>query len=167
MIDGVMAKRNTGTSSKMRPLVIALGPGFTAGVDAHFVVETNPASPQLGRVISEGRAEEDTDTPTPVLGLTFERLISAPAEGRLVLLRSIGDQIAKDETIGQVESSPVIANIPGRIWGLMREGVMVQKGQKIGDIDPRGKRELCFEITDQAKTIGEGVLKAIIRFYEK
>jgi xanthine dehydrogenase accessory factor len=167
LIDGVMAKRNTGTSVKDAPLIVALGPGFVAGEDAHFVVETNPASPHLGRVISEGQTENDTDIPTSVLGLTTERLIRAPAEGILSLIKKIGDKIAQGETLGYVGSRHIKANISGCVWGVIRNGVEVKEGQKIGDIDPRGKRELCFEITDQAKTIGEGVLKAIIRFYEK
>ena len=54
-IDAVMAKRNTGTTMDKAPMVIALGPGFIAGRDVHFVVETNPNSHFLGRVII-GRA---------------------------------------------------------------------------------------------------------------
>jgi xanthine dehydrogenase accessory factor len=167
LIDGVMAKRNTGTSIRDAPLVIALGPGFVAGQDAHAVVETNPASPQLGRVISEGGAEEDTDTPTPVLGLTTERLIRAPADGMLSLIRNIGDKIAQDETLGYVGSRHIKANISGCVWGVVRNGVEVKEGQKIGDIDPRKERDLCFEITPQAKVIAEGALKAITRFCRK
>jgi len=54
LIDAVMAKRNTGTRISDAPLVIALGPGFEAGKDAHLVIETNPRSSKLGRVISQG-----------------------------------------------------------------------------------------------------------------
>ena len=64
-IDGVMAKSNIGTTLQNASLVIALGPGFEVEKDCHFAVETNPASPSLGRVILEGRAEENTREPTP------------------------------------------------------------------------------------------------------
>jgi len=166
-IDGVMAKRNTGTTMECAPLVIALGPGFAAGRDAHFVVETNPASPYLGRVISEGQAEEDTGIPVSVLALTTERLIRSPAEGDLFLLKGIGDEVTKGETIGYVDSSPVKANIPGCIWGIVRNSVWVRARQKIGDIDPRGKKELCFEIAAEAQTIADGALEGIITFQSR
>jgi xanthine dehydrogenase accessory factor len=41
IVDAVMAKRNTGTAISDAPLVIGLGPGFTAGLDCHAVIETN------------------------------------------------------------------------------------------------------------------------------
>lgn len=167
LIDAVMTKRNTGTTIDDAGLVIALGPGFVAGVDAHFVVETNPASPELGRVISEGRAEEDTDIPTPVLGLTSERLIRSPAQGMLSLRKKIGDLIKEGETIGCVSSSAVKAGIDGTLWGIVRDGLEVKGGQKIGDIDPRGERALCFQITTQARTIAEGVPRTIERFFDQ
>jgi len=167
LIDAVMAKKNTGTTLNHAPLVIALGPGFTAGVDAHLVVETNPASPLLGRVISEGEADSDTHTPTPVLGLTAQRLIRAPAEGVLFLLKKIGERIAEGETIGYAGSSIVKACVSGSVWGLVREGLNVKQGQKIGDIDPRGERDLCFQITPQARAIAEGVVRAIVSSFNR
>jgi len=162
-IDGVMAKRNTGTTIKDAPLVIALGPGFVAGKDVHFILETNPASPYLGRVISEGQAEEDTGEPTSVLGLTTERLLRSPADGKLFSFKRIGDEVAKDETIGYVNSSQVKAQVSGCVWGLVRDGIILKKGQKIGDIDPRGKREICFVIAAEARRIADGVLEGIVR----
>ncbi len=83
MIDAIMAKRNTGASRDDAPLVIALGPGFLAGRDAHYVVETNPNTDSLGAVIASGSADENTGVPTPVLGLRKERLILATTDGVL------------------------------------------------------------------------------------
>ncbi|MFN8452685.1 MAG: hypothetical protein U0521_29780 [Anaerolineae bacterium] len=40
VVDARMEKRNLGTTMDDAPLVVALGPGFTAGVDCHAVVET-------------------------------------------------------------------------------------------------------------------------------
>ncbi len=160
-IDGVMAKRNTGTTLQNAPLVVALGPGFVAEKDCHFVVETNPASPFLGRVISEGEAERDTLKPTSVMGLTTERLLKAPVAGKLVSVKEIGEDVAEGETVAYVNWNGVKAKVSGCIWGLLHSGTPVKKGQKIGDIDPRGRRELCFEITAEARTIADGVLKGI------
>jgi xanthine dehydrogenase accessory factor len=167
LIDAVMARRNMGTSIHLAPLVIALGPGFEGGKDAHLVVETNPVSPDLGRAISEGQAEADTGIPTPVLGLSKERIIRAPEEGVLFSIKQLGDEVLKDETIGYVNSRRIKAPIRGCIWGLVRDGSVVRAGQKIGDIDPRMNRELCSEIAFEAQVIASGVLKAIMNFQQR
>ena len=41
LVDAILAKKNQGTRLTDAPLVVALGPGFRAGRDAHLVVETN------------------------------------------------------------------------------------------------------------------------------
>ena len=94
-IDGVMAKHNTGTSVENAPLVIALGPGFVGGRDAHQIVETNPNSHYLGRVVTEGSAEENTRIPSSIAGMDKERLIMAPEAGILRSIRQIGDRVKK------------------------------------------------------------------------
>jgi len=76
--------------------------------------------------------------------------------------RSIGDRVNKGSVVAAVDDSPVIAMIDGVVRGLLREGITVRKGMKIGDIDPRGKRELCFSISEKARAIGGGVLEAIL-----
>ena len=40
VVDAILAKHNLGTNKNMAPLTIALGPGFTAGVDVDVVIET-------------------------------------------------------------------------------------------------------------------------------
>ncbi len=162
LIDAVMAKRNTGITIRMAPLVIALGPGFVAGTDVHLVVETNPASPHLGRLIFDGPAEEETGIPTEIYGFTRERLIISSGKGVLRALKKIGDAVKKNEVIATVCDQPILANISGTIWGLIRDGVQVKAGQKIGDIDPRGDPKSCWIITPQARLIADGVLKGIL-----
>ena len=62
VVDAVLAKTNTGTTLDSAAFVVALGPGFEAGVDCHAVIETNRGH-NLGRAIWEGAAEADTGTP--------------------------------------------------------------------------------------------------------
>ena len=40
VVDAILAKKNLGTHREMAPITVALGPGFTAGVDVDAVVET-------------------------------------------------------------------------------------------------------------------------------
>jgi len=74
IIDAIMAKRNLGTSLSHAELVIALGPGFTAGRDAHVVIETHRGH-NLGRIIENGSAFPDTGIPEEVQGETSQRVL--------------------------------------------------------------------------------------------
>lgn len=56
LVDAVLAKHNTGTTIQDAALVIGVGPGFTAGVDCHAVIESKRGH-FLGRVITEGTSK--------------------------------------------------------------------------------------------------------------
>lgn len=161
VVDAIMAKRNVGTRIGDAPVVIALGPGFTAGVDVHAVVETNRGH-YLGRVILEGEAEPNTGVPGLVDGYGTERVLRAPAEGTLNPLRSIGDYVEAGEVVGWVDDESVQAPFKGIIRGLIHARVSLHKGMKIGDIDPRAVPEHCFTVSDKALAIGGGVLEAVL-----
>ncbi len=162
-IYALMAKKNTGTSNSLAPLIIALGPGFYAGRDAHYVIETNPGNPDLGKIIENGASDKQTGIPTEVMGITTERLLLSPDTGILQGIKDIGDPVQKGDVIGYVGDKKMEAPISGLIWGLIRTPADVKKGQKVGDIHPGTDRNVCFEITPQAKVIAEGVYMAILK----
>ena len=164
LIDAILAKKNIGTSTDFAPLVIALGPGFEAGRDAHFVVETNRGH-NLGRLLTAGSAAPNTGIPGPILGITTERVLRAPAEGMWRNKKDIGDAVSKGDTVGSVAGEPLEAPIGGVLRGMIRPGIRVTKGLKIGDIDPRGVKEFCYTISEKALAIAGGVLEGIMRFY--
>lgn len=166
LIDAIMAKKNLGTRIKDAPLVIGLGPGFTAGKDVHIVIETNRGH-HLGRMILKGEAEPDTGIPGEVGGYGIERLLRTMKKGVFHPQRSIGEKVTKGSVVAVVDDYPVIAQLSGVVRGLLREGIEAQKGMKVGDIDPRGKREFCFTISEKARAIGGGVLEAILYWYNK
>jgi xanthine dehydrogenase accessory factor len=164
VVDAILAKKNIGTHMKEAPLVIGLGPGFTASQDVHFVIETNRGH-NLGRIITSGNAEPDTGIPGSIKGYTEERVLRAPCDGELNAQHSIGDHVKRGDTIGTVAEEPVIARIDGVIRGLIRSSVSVRRGLKIGDIDPRGIVDYCNTISEKARAIGGAVLEAILRVY--
>jgi len=165
-LDAIMAKKNLGTHIKKAPLVIGLGPGFYAGKDVNIVIETNRGH-DLGRLILKGTAEPDTGIPGNIGGYTLERVLRTMKKGIFHPQKSIGDRVSKGTVVAVVDDFPVIAKISGMVRGLIREGVQVRKGMKVGDIDPRGKRESCFTISDKARAIGGGVLEAILYWFNK
>ncbi len=162
VVDAVLAKRNLGTSRWMAPCVVALGPGFTAGVDAHAVVETCRGH-DLGRVYVTGTALPDTGIPGPIGGFGAERVLRAPRDGSFRTQRSIGDAVRAGEIVAEVEGVEIRASIAGVLRGLLHPGLEVHAGQKVGDVDPRGERGLCFTISDKANAVAGGVLEAAFR----
>ena len=156
-----MAKRNIDTHISDAPLVIALGPGFIAGVDCHAVVETNRGH-RLGRVIWQGAAEANTGTPGIVAGKGRERVLRAPVTGVASWRVEIGDRVRERQILGDVAGHEIAAPFDGVVRGLIAPGTTVPVGLKIGDIDPRDDVESCFTISDKALAIGGGVLEAIL-----
>jgi len=161
LIDAIMAKKNLGTQINDAPLVIGLGPGFTTEKDVHIVIETNRGN-NLGKVILNGTAEPDTGIPGEVGGYTLERLLRTMKQGIFRPHKSIGERVSKGSVVAVVDDFPVIAKISGVVRGLLRDGIEVKKGMKVGDIDPRGKKEFCFTISDKARAIAGGALEAIL-----
>lgn len=161
LIDAIMAKKNLGTQINDASLVIGLGPGFTAGKDVHLVIETNRGN-ALGKVIYTGTAEPDSGIPGDIGGYTAQRVLKTMKKGIFHPHKDIGDKVNKGVVVAVIDDFPVIAEISGVVRGLLRKGIEVKKGVKVGDIDPRGKRELCFAISDKGRAIGGGVLEAIL-----
>lgn len=165
VVDAILAKKNLGTTKEMAPLVIALGPGFTAGEDVDVVIETKRGH-NIGRVIRSGSAVPNTGIPGIIGGYGKERVMHAQAEGILRNVASIGDIVEARAVIAEIETEngtvPVEASLSGLLRGLIRDGYPVTKGFKIADIDPR-KEELqnCFTISDKARCIAGSVLEVI------
>jgi xanthine dehydrogenase accessory factor len=161
VVDARMLKRNSGTRPQDAPLIVALGPGYEAGVDCHVVIETNRGH-ALGRALWHGTSEPNTGTPGEVGGMTSQRVLYAPRDGFVLPARAIGDVIEVGETIATVGDVPVQASIRGVLRGLIHPEVPVTRGTKIGDLDPRARPEHCFMISEKSLAIGGGVLEAIL-----
>ncbi len=161
LIDAIMAKHNTGTRLGDAPIVVALGPGFVAGVDCHAVVETNRGH-NLGRVYYRGPAETDTDVPGQIGGENNRRVLRAPTSGVFHAERKIGEVVKTGEVIGYVGSVPLAAQIDGVLRGMLADGLFIAGGTKVADIDPRGNMSHCFSVSDKAWAVGGGVLEAVL-----
>jgi xanthine dehydrogenase accessory factor len=163
VVDAILAKHNLGTSKDEASLVIALGPGFTAGTDCHLVIETNRGH-DLGRIIVSGSAEPNTGVPGNIAGHTGERVLRAPTAGTFQSQHAIGDLVCRNDIIGHVAGRPVTARLDGMLRGLIRSGTVVTTGLKLGDIDPRGTQAHYHTISDKARAIAGAVLEGVMRF---
>ena len=163
VVDAILAKRNLGTAITDAPIVLALGPGFTAGVDCHGVVETKRGH-DLGRLILEGSAIPNTGVPGDIGGYTEERIIRAPADGLFEPLAAIGDRVEEGAPVARVAGAVVCARLTGVVRGMLPAGLAVKQGMKAGDIDPRCEARHCFTVSDKARAIGGGVLEGLLYF---
>ena len=163
VVDARLAKVNLDTAIFDAPIVIAVGPGFTAGKDCHAVVETQRGH-YLGRAIYEGAPAANTGIPGNIGGYTVERIIRAPKAGVFRPVHDIGDQVDADEVVAYVDESPVRCLIGGTLRGILPEGTVVFAGMKSGDVDPRCQPDHCRCASDKALSVGGGVLEALLHF---
>lgn len=165
VVDAMLAKRNLGTSMDMAPLTVALGPGFEAGRDAHYVIETMRGH-DLGRIIASGSAAPNTGIPGVIGGYGAERVIHAPAAGVFRMRRDIGSVLEAGEAVGFIDTPegaiPVQTKIAGLLRGVLRDGYTVSKGFKLADVDPRlDQLKNCATISDKARCIAGSVLELV------
>ncbi len=164
-VDGRMRKQPPEQTLCDAFFTIGLGPGFTAGLDCHAVIETN-RGPSLGRVIYQGSAQPDTGIPEKVGEVQSERVLRAPCTGTLTTLVEIGAVITSGQPLAKIEQSEITtllaAPFAGVLRGILQTGLTVKPGEKIGDIDPRSDPKLAFFISDKALAVGGGVIEAIL-----
>lgn len=179
VVDAILAKKNLGTTRDMAPCVIGLGPGFTAGCDVDYVIETKRGH-NLGRIITDGTAAANTGIPGIIAGYGKERVMHSPAAGYVYGLVRIGDMVEQGDPVAIITGTPqdtvsirtegtlIRASLTGLVRGLIRDGYPVTPGFKTADIDPR-KEELknCFTISDKARCLGGAVLTAVLMDQKK
>lgn len=162
LVDARMLKVDPGDLRERAPLVIGLGPGFNATQNCQAVIETQRGH-DLGRVIWQGPATPNTGIPGRVGGETLQRVIYAPAGGRVSWKVDFGDLVKEGQIIGHIDNQHEIRSaLNGMVRGLIAEQVPISKGLKIADIDPRGKGVDPGRISDKARVVSGGVLEAIL-----
>jgi len=142
------------------PLHIGLGPGFTAGSDCHAVVETR-RSHSLGRVYWTGTTQPDSGEPEG----DPRRVLRAPSNGMVIGYKKISEHVEAGEEIAIIgepnrDQYSIVSPFSGILRGLIRDGLYVTKGMKIGDIDARDDVDACYLVSDKALAIGGAVLEA-------
>ena len=152
---------DVGTRRDMAPVVVGVGPGFTAGIDCHAVVETMRGH-TLGRAHYEGSALANTAVPGLIGGFAGERVLRAPCDGVFCGACAIGDHVEQGQVVAFVDGQPVVAMLPGVLRGLVADGVPVSRGLKCGDVDPRDDASYCALVSDKGLAVAGGVLEAIL-----
>ncbi|HEY9529730.1 MAG TPA: selenium-dependent molybdenum cofactor biosynthesis protein YqeB [Anaerolineales bacterium] len=145
------------------PLHIGVGPGFHAGRNCHAVIETR-RSHTLGRVYWDGATQPDSGQPEG----DPRRVLRAPEDGLFIGKKRIGEHCESGEPIAEIQSSTtkrrseIVSPLKGVLRGLIRDGIHVNKGLKVGDVDPRDNPQACYLVSDKALSIGGAALEAIL-----
>jgi len=166
LVDAVLAKRNVGTTATMAPVVVGLGPGFTAGEDVHLVVETMRGH-HLGRVIDAGPPLPNTGIPGLIAGRAAERVLHSPSAGVVEVRRGIGAVVRAGEVLCVIHGATdaeVVASIDGVVRGMIPDGYPVPARFKIADVDPRVELADCVDtISDKSRAVGGATLDAVLQ----
>ena len=163
VVDARLTKKQAEMLQVEVPLRIGLGPGFRVGENCDAVIETR-RSHTLGRVYWHGSAQADSGQPEG----DPKRVLRAPETGIFVSHKRIADHCEAGELIGEIaleknnRETAILAPLSGVLRGLIRDGIQVTGGLKIGDIDPRDDPSTCFLVSDKSLAIGGGVLEALL-----
>ncbi|HUB63356.1 MAG TPA: xanthine dehydrogenase [Methylocella sp.] len=146
----------------LRPLArftIGLGPGFTAGANCDFAIETRPA--KTGRIIEQGATDEADGVARRLGSAGAERFVYSAMPGRWHTAIEIGTRIFKDFIIGHLGGEAVRAPFDGILRGVVRDGIEVPAGVKLLEVDPRGRAANWTGTDSRARTIATAVSKAV------
>lgn len=163
IVDSRLLKKFVEYRLNTKPMVIGLGPGFKVGMNCHVVIETNRGH-YLGRTLWDGEAMSDTGIPGSVSKKSFERVLRAPANGYIQSNVTLGTFVKKGDLIGRIDNKPILASFDGCLRGFMHDGIYVEEGIKIGDLDPRLDKNLIHFISEKSLAIAGGVLEAILTY---
>ena len=143
----------------LAPLAIGMGPGCTIGGNVDVAVETS--WDELGRILWAGTTLPLGGEPRAVLGHARDRFRYAPKAGTVRSQARIGQTVGQGEVIAWVDDAPVLAGFPGVVRGLTHDGVPVELGNKIAEIDPRIGSVRLTGLDERPRRIAEAVAEIV------
>lgn len=162
VVDARITKKSPAPLPCGQAPLIGLGPGFTCGKEATLVIETHRGA-RLGQVISHGTAAANTGVPGVIGGQSALRVVRSPGSGNFKPEVSIGDLVQEKQILGYVNGEPVVSRLDGQVRGLIHSQAELSDGEKVGDVDPRGREVDPNLVSDKALAIAGGVLEALLR----
>lgn len=167
-IEATLRKRGAPLEKSWAAFVLALGPGFLAGEQAHAVMETHPD--RCGEVLWQGQAL----APTGELrrqGQVLPRVVHAPQSGIFHTSLRLGDAVAAGQVLGFLDGDngshcAVAAGMAGRLRGLLRDGSPVREHGRVADIENRphiGPQSLSA----RAGCLGDSVCRLVTRWWQQ
>jgi xanthine dehydrogenase accessory factor len=161
LVDARMRKRAHPESQlALAPLTIGLGPNFVAGETTHLAIETRWGD-ELGTVITSGSTQPLSGEPRSFDGHGRDRFIYAPVAGTFRTEAAIGQRVRSGEPVAAIDGEHLQAPLDGILRGLTHDGVPVEAGAKVVEVDPRGELTAVIGLGPRPQRIAEGVAAAI------
>ncbi|MGI8729436.1 MAG: xanthine dehydrogenase [Solirubrobacteraceae bacterium] len=161
LVDARMRKRAVPEPQlRLAPLTIGLGPNVVAGETTHLAIETQWGD-QLGAVLTAGATRALGGEPRSFEGHSRDRFVYAPAAGVFHTRAAIAQRVEAGEVVATIGVQRLPAPLDGILRGLVHDGVVVQQGAKVVEVDPRGDLSKVFGLGPRPRAIAEGVLRAI------
>jgi xanthine dehydrogenase accessory factor len=160
LINAMMLRRRTNTNMQDAPLVIGIGPGFIAGLDAHLVVDTTGKN--LGKVIIEGACSDPIEKMSESMEAEKATVIWAEDAGVFITERKIGESINSGDILGSLNDIVITSPVSGLLRGVLRNDVKVLANTRLAEIDPLGNKSDSNLIRYEMRAIAGGVLEAIL-----
>jgi xanthine dehydrogenase accessory factor len=161
LVDARMRKRAVPEAQlELAALTIGLGPSFVAGETTHLAVETRWGE-DLGTVITSGPTQALAGEPRSFEGHARDRFIYAPVAGVFMTAAQIGQRVRAGEPVAAIDGVQLTAPLDGILRGLTHDGVPIEAGVKVIEVDPRGNLQAVIGLGARPKRIAEGVAAAI------
>jgi len=161
LVDARMRKRAHPEDQRpLAGLTIGLGPNFVAGGNVDVAIETHWED--LGKVIRTGPTRPLEGEPRSIDGVGRQRFVYSPAVGIFRTTAKLGDAVTAGEVISYVEAVPLAAPIDGIVLAVTHDGVPVERGTKVLEVDPRGDPSAAFKMGQRPRRLGEAVVSVIV-----
>jgi xanthine dehydrogenase accessory factor len=161
LVDARMRKRARAEVQRgLAPLTIGLGPNFVAGDTTDLAVETSWGD-RLGEIVEAGPTSPLAGEPRTYGGHARDRFVYAPRRGLFRTDAAIAQIVRPGEVVASIDGQELVAPLGGILRGLTRDGVPVEAGTKVVEVDPRGERSHVIGIGERPGRIADGVLEAV------
>lgn len=161
LVDARMRKRAQPERQRgLAPLTIGMGPNFVAGETTDLAIETQWGD-HLGSVVEHGPTRSLGGEPRDFDGHARDRFIYAPVAGVMRTQAQIAQRVRAGEAVATIGHEQLRAPLDGILRGLVHDGVPVDAGAKVLEVDPRGDVSKVVGIGVRPARIADGVLAAI------
>lgn len=161
LVDARMRKRARPEPQRgVVALTIGLGPNFVAGETTDVAIETQWGE-HLGAVVERGPTRPLGGEPRAFEGHARDRFVYAPVAGVMRTRAQIAQRVSAGELVATIGDEQLRAPLDGILRGLVHDGVPVEAGAKVLEVDPRGDVEKVRGIGARPARIAEGVLAAM------
>jgi xanthine dehydrogenase accessory factor len=140
-------------------LAIGIGPRFIVDQNCDIAVETHPS--ETGVLVAAGETRIADGVARALGAAGKERFVYSGRDGIWRTSLDIGARVFKGYVIGHLDGLPLEAPMDGHLRGIARDGAFAPAGEKLVEIDPRGRGASWTGTDERGRAIAGAVVEAI------